>query len=385
MRISKGISAPLTTLAAAVLLVGGCASKSPQKGPETVKQAPFGKTAAGEAVDLFTLTNAKGMEVKITNYGGIITSIKVPDSTGALADVALGFDTLDGYLKDHPYFGAIVGRYGNRIAKGKFKLNGVDYTLARNNGENSLHGGRKGFDKAVWTAAPRPGDEPALALNHLSKDGEEGYPGNLAVTVVYTLTQNNELKIDYTATSDKDTIANITNHTYFNLDGQGEGDILGHILTLKASRFTPVDAGLIPVGVLRPVDGTLFDFRQPTTIGERINKPDEQLQLGKGYDHNFVVDLNSSGLNMAARVKGPKSGRVLEVWTTEPGVQFYTGNFLDGTITGKGGKVYGHRSGFCLETQHFPDSPNQPAFPTTTIKAGETYRSTTLFSFLTTP
>ncbi len=350
-------------------------AQAQQRGATPVKEQPWG-TAGGQPVKLYTLSNAKGMEAAITNYGGIIVSIKVPDRGGKPGDVVLGFDSLDGYLKEHPYFGAIVGRYGNRIAKGKFKLNGAEYTLARNNGENALHGGLKGFDKKVWTAKPSGN---SLELRYVSKDGEEGYPGTLSATVRYTLTNENELRIDYTATTDKATVLNLTNHSYFNL--AGAGDILGHQLTINADRFTPVDAGLIPTGELRPVAGTPFDFRKPHAIGERINNNDEQLKLGKGYDHNFVLNGAAGTLRLAARATDPSSGRVLEVLTTEPGLQFYTGNFLDGSVKGKGGRAYAFRNGFCLETQHFPDSPNKPSFPTVVLKPGQTFRSTTVFKF----
>jgi aldose 1-epimerase len=351
-----------------------------------MKKVAYGKTADGQQVDLYTLTNNKGMEAAITNYGGIVVSLKTPGHGGQLADVVLGFDSLGGYLKDHPYFGAIIGRYGNRIAKGRFKLNGVEYKLATNNGENHLHGGIKGFDKVVWAARDVSTPEAAaLELTYLSKDGEEGYPGNLSVTVVYTLTDNNELRIDYTATTDKDTVVNLTNHSYFNLAGEGSGDILGHELMINADAFTPVDAGLIPTGELRKVEGTPFDFRKPAAIGARINAGDQQLLYGKGYDHNFVLNRTGEGLQLAARVVEPKSGRIMEVLTTEPGIQFYSGNFLDGSVKGKGGKVYGHRYGFCLETQHFPDSPNKPNFPSTVLKPGGKYQTTTVYRFSAVP
>ena len=343
-------------------------------------QKEFGKTSTGEKVELYTLKNSKGVEAAITNFGGILVSLKVPDRNGKLGDVVLGFDSLDDYLKGHPYFGAIIGRYGNRIGKAKFRLGGVEYPLARNNGENHLHGGLRGFDKVVWkarTAGQR------LELSYLSKDGEEGYPGNLAVTVSYTLTDNNELRMDYGATTDKDTVVNLTNHSYFNLAGQGEGNILGHNVTINADRFTPVDKGLIPTGELRNVEGTPFDFRKPHTIGERVDAQDEQLTLGNGYDHNFVLNGPAGKIRLAARVTEPRSGRVMEVHTTEPGVQFYIGNFLDGTIKGKGGKMYQRRYGFCLETQHFPDSPNKPNFPSVVLKPGSRYSSTTIFKFST--
>jgi len=352
------------------------------KGQANITKESFGKTGDGENVDLYTLTNNLGMQAKIMNYGGIVVSLKVPDRNGKMDDVVLGFNDLDSYLKGHPYFGAIVGRYGNRIAKGRFTLNGFEYKLAVNNGENHLHGGIKGFDKVVWTAKEmRTKMGPALSLTYISKDGEEGYPGTLTATVVYTLTNNNELKLDYTVTTDKDTVSNLTHHSYFNLAGEGNGDILSHILTLNGSRFTPTDAGSIPTGELKAVAGTPFDFLKPTVIGKRINDQDQQLQYGSGYDHNFVVNGKFGSLRSAATVYEPTSGRVLEVWTTEPGVQFYTGNFLDGTLTGKSGKVYQKRFGFCLETQHYPDSPNHPAFPTTTLKKGATYRSTTVYRF----
>lgn len=352
------------------------------KGQANITKEAFGKTADGENVDVYTLTNNLGMQAKITNYGGIVVSLKAPDRNGKMGDVVLGFNDLDSYLKGHPYFGAIVGRYGNRIAKGRFTLNGVEYKLAVNNGENHLHGGIKGFDKVVWTAKEmRTKMGPSLSLTYLSKDGEEGYPGNLTATVVYTLTNNNELRLDYTVTTDKDTVTNLTHHSYFNLAGEGNGDVLSHVLTLSASRFTPTDAGSIPTGELKTVAGTPFDFLKPTVIGKRINDQDQQLQFGSGYDHNFVVNGKAGTLRSAATVYEPTTGRVLEVWTTEPGVQFYTGNFLDGTLTGKSGKPYQRRNGFCLETQHYPDSPNHPTFPTTTLKKGATYRSTTVYRF----
>lgn len=343
-------------------------------------RADFGKTAEGIAVQIYTLTNKKGVEARITNYGGIVVSLKTPDRKGAMGDIVLGFDSLDGYLTSpSPYFGALIGRYGNRIAHARFALNGVEHKLAANNGENSLHGGNRGFNKVVWT--PRELSDGGLELTYLSKDGEEGYPGNLRVTVTYHLTEANELKIEYAASTDKDTVLNLTNHSYFNLKGAGNGDILDHVLTLNADKFTPVDAGLIPTGDLRSVNGTPFDFRKGTAIGARIEQGDEQLKLGKGYDHNWVLNKSGNSLSLAARVEEPSTGRVLEVHTTEPGVQFYTGNFLDGTVKGKGGKVYGFRSGFCLETQHFPDSPNQSQFPSTVLRPGQAFRSTTVYRF----
>jgi aldose 1-epimerase len=352
------------------------------KGQATVKKESFGKTPDGQNVDLYTLTNAKGMEAKITTYGGIVTSLKVPDRNGKLDDVVLGFDNLDGYLKGHPYFGAIIGRYGNRIAKGRFTLNGVEYKLAVNNGENHLHGGIKGFDKVVWNAKSwQTNREAVLVLTYLSKDGEEGYPGNLSVKVKYGLFNTNELEIAYSATTDKDTVINLTSHSYFNLAGQGNGDILKHQLSINANRFTPTDAGSIPTGKLKSVRGTPFDFSKATAIGARISQSDEQLKFGNGYDHNFVLNGKMGTLRQAARVYEPTSGRVMDVLTTEPGIQFYTGNFLDGTLTGMAGKVYNQRYGFCLETQHFPDSPNKPTFPSVVLKKGGRYQTTTTYRF----
>jgi aldose 1-epimerase len=334
----------------------------------------------GKPVEVFTLTNAHGAEVRAITYGGIITSIKVPDRAGRMADIVLGFDSIEGYLKDHPFFGAIIGRYGNRIAKGQFVLDGRTITLAKNNGPNHLHGGMKGFDKVLWAAEPMKG-QAGVVFSRISPDGEEGYPGNLSVRVSYTLTDKNELVVDYLGTTDKPTPVNLTQHSYFNLTGDGSSDILGHQLTINADRYTPVDDTLIPTGELAPVEGTPFDFRKATPIGARITGSDAQLLNGKGYDHNWVLNRNGSGLQLAARVVEPKSGRTLEVRTEEPGLQFYSGNFLDGTITGKGGHVYKHRTGFCLETQHYPDSPNQPNFPSTILKPGQEYRTRTVFTF----
>jgi aldose 1-epimerase len=350
-----------------------------------MQKQTFGKTEDGQQVDLYTLSNKNGVEVAITNYGGTVVSWKVPDRNGHIADVVLGYDNVKDYENGKAYFGATVGRYANRIAHGKFILNGSTYTLAKNDGENHLHGGIKGFSKRVWTAKDVSGSNgQALELTYLSKDGEEGYPGNLSVTVVFTLTEKNELKIEYSATTDKDTVLNLTNHSYFNLAGQGSGDILSHQLTLNADRFTPVDATLIPTGELRKVKGTPFDFTQTTAIGARINQDDEQLKLGKGYDHNWVLNKTKLGvLTLAAELYEPKSGRLLEVRTTEPGVQFYTGNFLDGSAHGKEGKVYNYRTGMCLETQHFPDSPNHPDFPSTVLKPGQRFHSTTIYKFST--
>jgi aldose 1-epimerase len=346
-----------------------------------MNKTTFGKMPDGQAIDLYTLTNRNGMKVTITNYGGRVVSLSVPDRAGKVADVVLGFDDLSGYLEPNPYFGALVGRYANRIANGEFRLNGVEYHVPKNDGPNALHGGIRGFDKRVWTAQDVSKQNPSLELTYLSKDGEEGYPGNLSVKVTYTLTDNDELQIDYTATTDKDTVLNLTNHSYFNLAGQGNGDILNHQLMINADRFTPINPTLIPTGELRPVDGTPFDFRKPIAIGARINDDNEQLKFGKGYDHNFVVKHQEAHLALAAQVTDPASGRVMEVLTTQPGVQLYTGNFLDGTIHGKGGKVYGYRSALCLETQHFPNSPNQSNFPSTELKPGQTFHETTIYKF----
>ncbi len=348
----------------------------------TTTRADFGKTRDGVAVSIYTLKNQNSVTARITNYGGILVSLETPDRNGAMADIVLGFDSLDGYLAHPgPFFGALIGRYANRIGEARFRLNGHEYRLDKNDGANSLHGGARGFDKRVWM--PRELPDGAVELTYISKDGEGGYPGNLTATVTYRLSDANELRIDYTAISDKDTVVNLTNHSYFNLKGAGAGDILGHLVTLNADRFTPVDAGLIPTGELRPVGGTPCDFRNATAPGARIEADDEQLKLGRGYDHNWVLNRQGEGLGLAARIEEPSSGRVLEVRTTQPGIQFYTGNFLDGSIKGKSGKVYGRRSGLCLETQHFPDSPNKPAFPSTELKPGQKFQSTTVFRFLT--
>ncbi len=342
----------------------------------SIKKELFGNTGEGQGVDLYTLTNSSGMTVKITNYGGIVTSMVVPDKNGQMDDVVLGFDTLGQYLAGHPYFGATIGRYGNRIAGGRFTLDGATYTLAKNNGENHLHGGIKGFDRVVWQAQEiQTEGGVGVKLTYLSKDGEEGYPGNLSAAVSYTLTEGNELRIDYEATVDKPSPVNLTHHSYFNLEGAGAGDILGHILTIRADRFTPVDEGLIPTGELKEVENTPMDFRLPTAVGARLD------QVKGGYDHNYVLNQYDGSLRLAARVRAPQSGRVMEVLTSEPGLQFYSGNFLDGTIKGKGGKIYHKHYGFCLEAQHFPDSPNQPHFPSTILRPGQTYRQQTIYRF----
>ncbi len=346
-----------------------------------VSSAPFGETPAGEKVRIFTLSNTNGFEARITTYGGIIVSLKAPDKNGNLGDVVHGFDSLDGYLGEHPYFGALIGRYGNRIARGRFTLDGRTYTLATNNNANHLHGGLRGFDKVVWAAKPfEDAAGPGVELTYISPDGDQGYPGELAATVTYTLTDGNQLRIDYHATTNKPTVLNLTNHTYFNL--AGGGTILDHELTIEADHYTPIDSTLIPTGKLEGVGGTPFDFRQPAKIGARIEDKGEQIANGLGYDHNFALRRSTAAeLELAARVHDPSSGRVLEVLTTEPGVQFYSGNFLDGTVAGKSGVKYPRRSALCLETQHFPDSPNQENFPSTVLRPGQTYQSTTIFRF----
>lgn len=350
------------------------------QGKPGYKKENFG-VADGKKVEIYTLTNSKGVEARITTYGAALVSLKVPDNKGALADVVLGYDTVDGYVSDTAYFGATIGRYGNRIAKGKFTLDGKVYSLATNNGENHLHGGPKGFHKRIWKAKPyTDANGVNLEFIYTSKDGEEAYPGKLNVKVVYTLTDNNEIKLNYSATSDKNTIINLTNHSYFNLAGAGSGTILNHQLQINADQFTPTDAGSIPTGELQNVKGTPMDFTAPTAIGERIDQSFEQLVLGKGYDHNWVLNKTGNALTSIAKAYEPTSGRVLEVFTTEPGVQFYSGNFLDG-VKGKNGKIYQKRDGFCLETQHFPDSPNKPNFPSTFLKANQPFSSTTVYKF----
>jgi aldose 1-epimerase len=373
----------------AALALGACSTKpgsetatTPTAPSATMKKDVFGKMPDGTAVDIYTLTNANGISASITSYGGRVVSLKVPDKKGAIGDVVLGFDTLDGYLADNPFFGALVGRYGNRIGKAQFTLDGRLYKLAANDGPNSLHGGKKGFDKVVWTAADvTTKDTPALELRYLSKDMEEGYPGALSSIVTYSLTPQNELKIEYKATTTMNTVLNLTNHSYWNLAGAGEGDILAHHIMIAASKFTPVDKTLIPTGELKSLDGSPLDFRNSTAIGQRIDQDDEQLKFGKGYDHNFCIDGADGSLKRCAIVTDAASGRTMEVLTTQPGVQFYTGNFLDGKLKGKGGKAYGRRGALCLETQHYPDSPNKPNFPTTELKPGEEYKHTTVYKF----
>jgi aldose 1-epimerase len=347
-----------------------------------VTRASFGTTPAGGAVDVFTLANAHGLELRVLTYGGIIVSLTVPDRDGRMADVVLGHDSLEEYLSDSSYFGAIIGRFANRIAGGRFTVDGKPYQLAANDGPNHLHGGRTGFDRVVWRAAPfRAGDAAGVALSYTSPDGEEGYPGNLDARVRYALTDRDELVVDFLATTDQATPVNLTQHTCFNLTGDGAGDILGHLLRINADLMTPVDENLIPTGRFAPVAGGPFDFRTLTGIGARIATDDEQLRRGRGYDHNFVLRRGEPGLVHAAQVVEPTSGRTLDVYTTEPGLQFYSGNFIDGRVIGKSGRVHGPRAGLCLETQHYPDSPNQPGFPSPLLRPGQEYRSRTVFAF----
>jgi aldose 1-epimerase len=370
----------LAAIGLIALLLAGCATA--QRSDSDISRSPFGSTPDGAPVDLYTLRNSQGMEARIMTYGGIVVSLTVPDQAGRMGDVVLGYDTLAEYVAENPYFGCLVGRYGNRIANGTFTLDGQTYTLAQNNGPNHLHGGLKGFDKVVWRArAFNSPLGPALELNYLSPDGEEGYPGNLNVTALYTLTEDNALRLDFAAVTDKATVVNLTHHSYFNLAGRG--DILGHEVMINADQFTPVDDTLIPTGELRPVEGTPFDFRTSTPIGARIEQDNEQLKFGGGYDHNWVISKPYGELGLQARVADKTSGRVMEVHSTEPGLQFYSGNFLDGTLTGKDGWTYQHRHGFCMEPQHFPDSPNQSNFPSTVLRPGETYRNTIVYRFLT--
>jgi aldose 1-epimerase len=341
-----------------------------------IQKQAFGQLPDGQQVDLYALTNGKGLMAKIMTYGATLVSLGVPDRNGDVADITLGCDSIEGYIAASPYFGSTVGRYANRIAKGKFTLEGEEYTLATNNGENHLHGGNKGFDKVLWQAEPfKEEGMVGVKFVYFSKDGEEGYPGNLACTVTYMITENNELNIIYEAETDKATPVNLTHHSYFNLAGQGEGDILSHELMLVADKYTPVDAGLIPTGEIREVFDSPMDFSTPHVIGERID------QVEGGYDHNYVLMSGGGALAFAARVYEPKTGRIMEIHTTEPGIQFYSGNFLDGTITGKADKVYRQHYGFCLEPQHFPDSPNKPNFPSTILQPGAKYLSRTTFKF----
>ncbi len=373
----------LSAILMATIVMGTLYSCQPTGGDKAgITREPFGVLPNGDSVMRYTLTNSQGIQVKVLNYGGIIQSLMVPDKDGQMGDVVLGFDSLDQYLSSSPYFGAIVGRYGNRIAGGTFTLDDSTYHLFINNGPNSLHGGKVGFDKVLWNVTPVEGDSTqALELSYLSRDGEEGYPGNLQVKVTYTLDNQGALRIDYHATTDKKTVLNLTNHSYFNLN-DGKGTVLDHVLTIHADRFVPVDSTLIPTGVLQPVDGTPMDLRQPTAIGAHINDSFPQLLLANGgFDHCWVLNTAGSLDEPAIRVEDPANGRVMEVFTTEPGVQFYSGNFLDGSLTGSHGNVYPKHGALALETEHFPDSPNQPSFPSTVLEPGATYRSTTIYQF----
>lgn len=393
----RGVGSRLLLSAAVAVLVLGVAkahgnaeAASGNGAVHGVDQSVFGQLPDGRQVEVYRFTNANGIEMRVMNYGGIILSLKTPDAQGEFDDIVLGFDSLEDYLSEeyrqaNPYFGALIGRYGNRIAGGQFSLDGEVHSLATNDGDNHLHGGQQGFDRVLWQAEPFENDEGAgLILRYTSEDGEEGYPGRLEAEVTYTLTDADELVVDYRATTDKPTPVNLTQHSYFNLEGEGSGSILDHRLTINADDFTPVDETLIPTGEIRPVQGTPFDFTQPTPIGERIEQDNEQLMFGKGYDHNFVLTeqaVSPSEPVLAARVWEPESGRLLEIATTEPAIQFYSGNFLAGDLTGKRGQAYEHRSGFALETQHYPDSPNQADFPSTILEPGETYRSRTIYRF----
>jgi aldose 1-epimerase len=397
-RTGRAVAYTLGVGIVSTALVAGCADAGDEAASEQeaapqeevageMAGEPFG-TVDGQEVRVFTLRNANGVEARVTNYGGIIQTLRVPDREGQFADVVLGFDSLSGYMAEgNPYFGSIIGRYGNRIAGAEFALDGETYALAQNNGPNSLHGGDRGFDKVVWDVEPfqRAGEE-GLIFRYTSPSGEEGYPGTLETTVTYTLNDDDELIFDYHAVTDEATPVNLTQHSYFNLAGHDAGDILDHVVMIDAGYFTPVDSTLIPTGELRPVEGTPFDFTEPTAIGARIDADNRQIGYGPGYDHNFVLRREGPAEEpqLAARVTEPTSGRVMEVLTTEPGLQFYTGNFLDGTLTGKGGVVYEHRTGFAMETQHFPDSPNQPDFPSTILRPGEEYTSRTIYRFTTT-
>jgi len=376
-----------TVIFATLFFLGSCKTDKKETGStphadtmSTISRKSFGKTADGKEVTEFTLSNKNKVSLSVINYGGIITRLITPDRNGILEDIVLGYDSLAGYLKESPYFGAIVGRYGNRIADGKFSLDGTTYTLAQNNNGQHLHGGLKGFDKVFWNIEEAGANK--LKLTYLSKDQEEGYPGNLNVEVTYELTDDNELKIEYAATTDKKTIVNLTQHSYFNLTGNVKRDILEHQLEIYADKFVPVTKVLIPTGELKNVSGTPFDFTKQSSIGSRIGEKDQQLEVGLGYDHCWVLS-ETTPLKHAARAYEPQSGRVVDVYTSEPGIQFYSGNFLDGSITGKSGVVYKHRFGFCMETEHFPDSPNQKNFPSTELKPGETYRSQTIYKFST--
>jgi aldose 1-epimerase len=373
----------IVTLAIIAFLLVQCSPKANDSMSEQNDSTRVGTASPDLSSRVYTLTNRNKVSISVISLGGKVMSIRVPDKNGNVADIALGYDSASQYIKGDAFFGATIGRYGNRIGKAKFSIDGTEYSLAANNNGNSLHGGPGGFHNVMWNVKEvTSAAGPTLELTYLSKDGEEGYPGNLDVKVTYTLTDANEFRIDYVATTDKPTVVNLTNHSYFNLKGEGNGDILDHEVTINADKFVPIDEGLIPTGELKPVKGTPFDFTKPHKIGERIDAKDQQITYGKGYDHTFVLNTKGAELALAATVTEATTGRKMEVWTTEPGVQFYTGNFLTGN-PGKGGKPYQYRSGFCLETQHFPDSPNKPAFPSVVLRPGETYKTTTVYKFLT--
>jgi aldose 1-epimerase len=368
-----------------LIYITSCTPKQAEEATslQNIEKTAFGTTPDGSVADLYTLTNINGLEMKVTNYGGIITSLMVPDRDGVLGDIVLGYDTLQGYMDESPYFGAIIGRYGNRIANGSFKLDTATYTLAQNNGPNHLHGGLVGFDKVLWNAETINNETGVgLVLTYTSKDGEEGYPGNLQVKVIYTLSNDNTLEFDYQAETDKTTVVNLTQHSYFNLSSEKE-DILNHQLVINASSYLPVDTTLIPTGELRNVEGTPFDFTSEKAVGQDINEEDEQLANGLGYDHCWILNEGETDMKFAASVYYENTGRFMEIYTTEPAIQFYSGNFLEGNIKGKNGVVYAHRYGLCLETQHYPDSPNQPEFPSTVLNPGEKYHTTTRLKFST--
>ncbi|HET9373108.1 MAG TPA: aldose epimerase family protein [Vicinamibacterales bacterium] len=381
---------PRRSLLVAVIAAGLAAGCSSEEGSSTTVQkpssrlalTPYGKTPDGQVIEVITLNNNRGVEMSVMTYGGTILSLKTPERRGQSGDIVLGFDSLESYFDKSPYFGCLIGRYCNRIAKGRFTLDGTPYQLPINNDPNSLHGGTTGWDKVVWKADTfQNAMGQGVVLTHVSPDGDQGYPGKVTADVTYTLTDDGRLVVDYHAVTDKPTVINLTQHSYFNLSAGASADILGHQLMLNADRYTPVDETLIPTGEIAAVEGTPFDFRTPTAIGARINQDHEQLKRGKGYDHNWVLTRQGDGLMPAARVVDPASGRTLDISTTEPGIQFYSGNFLDGTLTGKSSKTYAHRSGLCLETQHYPDSPNQPTFPSTVLRPGQEYRSQTVFRF----
>jgi aldose 1-epimerase len=378
IRIPLKVLTMSALIGASIAVIGSTAQAA-----QTIDRQPYGKTPDGAVVDAYTLSNSHGMAAQIITYGGIVTSLQVPDRAGNMANVVLGYPQIDGYVTDTSYFGATIGRYSNRIAKGRFTLNDIAYSLPTNDGPNSLHGGSKGFNKRIWQAKEaRVSEGPGLTLSYTSPDGEEGYPGTLSVEVTYRVTEQNELRIDYSAKTDKTTVVNLTHHSYFNLSGEGTGDILGHQLEIMADRYTPVDATLIPTGELAPVVGTPFDFTKSKTIGANIREGHPQIVIGRGYDHNFVLrGSTNDGPMLAARVQEPKTGRVMEVYTTEPGIQFYSGNFLNGTVVGTNGHIYRQGDGFCLETQHFPDSPNKSAFPSTVLQPVAEYKTATVYRF----